>query len=119
VTREKHPMIGEGSSSENETKSAEIKVCTLSSDMSASLSATSPGYDVLWLGDSRPDLSRVVREFVQMALVDGGSVSVMGSGPASMGTSLRSAIATVNDGARVWRGEEKFDVYLYWDDRMD
>jgi len=85
----------------------------------SSLADSEPGYEVVWLGDRHPDLSEVVSEFVEQAPEIGGSVSVVGSGPGGMGTSLRRAVAAVNDGGRVWKGEEKYDVHLHWDDRMD
>jgi ferric-chelate reductase len=32
---------------------------------------------------------------------------------------LRAAVAKKNDGGRVWRGEERFDVRLVCDDRLE
>jgi hypothetical protein len=109
VTRETDASVTKdrkGSSSVGEIKSAEVSTSSGSSDV-ACLSKTGPGYEIVWLGESRPTLSQVMREFVEIAPGDDGSFSVVGSGPGSMGTSLRNAIAAVNNGARVWRGEEK------------
>jgi hypothetical protein len=32
---------------------------------------------------------------------------------------LRSIVAKCNDGSKVWRGEERFDVELVCDDRLE
>jgi ferric-chelate reductase len=32
---------------------------------------------------------------------------------------LRSAVAQCNDAGRVWKGEERFDVQLVHDDRLE
>ncbi|XMA18665.1 hypothetical protein WAI453_011456 [Rhynchosporium graminicola] len=119
ITRELNSRTSkELSSSEDEIKGPTTRTSIAGSNLS-SLSDAEPGYEVIWLGDRHPDLSVVVKEFVEAAPEIGGSVSVVGSGPGGMGTSLRKAVAAVNDGSRVWRGEEKYDVHLHWDDRMD
>lgn len=108
------------SDADDEIKGATATVRTsIAGSNISSLADSEPGYEVGWLGDRHPDLSEVVSEFVEQAPEIGGSVSVVGSGPGGMGTSLRRAVAAVNDGARVWKGEEKYDVHLHWDDRMD
>lgn len=119
ITRESASKSSkEGSSSDDEIKGATVRTSIAGSSLSSLVDAE-PGYEVVWLGDRHPDLGEVVREFVEAAPEVGGSVSVVGSGPGGMGTSLRTAVAACNDGARVWRGEEKYDVHLHWDDRQD
>ncbi|KAK3985662.1 putative ferric reductase transmembrane component [Cladorrhinum sp. PSN332] len=65
----------------------------------------------------RPDVSAVVNEFV--GGVARGPTRVFGSGPPSMIGELRGAVAKRNDGGRVWKGEEQFDVRLVCDDRLE
>ncbi|PGH11504.1 hypothetical protein AJ79_04879 [Helicocarpus griseus UAMH5409] len=78
-----------------------------------------PNLHVSWLEDHHPDMGEIVQEFVGSgsSSVAGGRVQVLGSGPAGMGRDLRAAVAAANDGGKVWRGEEGFDVDLYWDNR--
>ena len=57
-----------------------------------------------------------MEDFVEKTI--SGRTQVVASGPAGMGTDLRQAVAGVNDAARVWRGDERGDVGLYWDDRL-
>jgi ferric-chelate reductase len=48
-----------------------------------------------------------------------GSTRVFGSGPPGMVVDLRAAVAKCNSGSRVWMGEERFDVRLVCDDRLE
>lgn len=116
VTREIDPKTGRKDSSEND-EIKEVAIETRSVGSSSSLLGKN-GFEVHYLGDHHPDLGRVVSDFVERAEDAAGSVSVVGSGPGGMGTSLRTAVASVNSGTRVWKGEEKYDVHLHWDDRM-
>ncbi|KAK4170457.1 putative ferric reductase transmembrane component [Cladorrhinum sp. PSN259] len=65
----------------------------------------------------RPDVGVVVNEFV--GGVARGPTRVFGSGPPGMIGELRGAVAGRNDGGRVWKGEEQFDVRLVCDDRLE
>ncbi|KAH8883369.1 hypothetical protein GQ53DRAFT_430872 [Thozetella sp. PMI_491] len=65
----------------------------------------------------RPDISRAVREFTDG--VAHGSTTVFGSGPPGMIEDLRTAVASCNSAARVWKGEDRFDVRLVCDDRLE
>lgn len=118
ITREPCSKPTKEEGSDDEIKGVTVRTSIAGSNISSLVDAE-PGYEVVWLGDHHPDLSQVVNDFVESAPEIGGSVSVVGSGPGSMGTSLRRAVAAVNDGSRVWRGEEKYDVHLHWDDRQD
>ena len=68
-------------------------------------------------GDHRPDVTAVVGQFV--GEVAQGSTRVFGSGPPGMIVDLRAAVAKNNSGGRVWKGEERFDVQLLCDDRLE
>lgn len=68
-------------------------------------------------GGQRPDIKVVVNEFV--GSVAQGPTRVFGSGPPSMIGELRGAVAQRNDGGRVWKGDEQFDVRLICDDRLE
>ncbi|KAK0718962.1 putative FAD binding protein [Apiosordaria backusii] len=67
--------------------------------------------------NQRPDVNVAVNEFV--ANVVQGPTQVFGSGPPSMITELREAVAQRNSGSKVWKGEERFDVRLVCDDRLE
>ncbi|KAL2136154.1 hypothetical protein VTI74DRAFT_5207 [Chaetomium olivicolor] len=65
----------------------------------------------------RPDVTAVLDEFV--ANVSRGPIRVFGSGPPGMIVDLRAAVAKCNSGGKVWKGEERFDVRLVCDDRLE
>lgn len=64
-----------------------------------------------------PDLEDIVEDFLDR-VVD-GPTRVLASGPAGMITKLRTAVAGRNRPGRVWRGEERWDVQLVHDDRVE
>ncbi|KAK5064399.1 hypothetical protein LTR84_000232 [Exophiala bonariae] len=64
-----------------------------------------------------PDVGAMVRDFV--AATAHGPTSVFASGPGGLVSDLRTAVAACNDGARVWRGDERAAVELVCDDRID
>lgn len=64
-----------------------------------------------------PDLSALVHNFVDLTVR--GSTTVFASGPGGMVTDLRRIVAGCNSGDRVWKGEERFDVKLVCDDRLE
>jgi predicted ferric reductase len=65
----------------------------------------------------RPNLLALVPGFVDS--VTRGPTRVFGSGPPGMIGDLRRAVAGCNDGGKVWRGDERCDVELVCDDRME
>ncbi len=67
--------------------------------------------------DRHPDLKALVGDFVDNTVR--GPTKVFGSGPGGMISDLRSIVAMYNSGARVWRGNERFDVSLICDDRLE
>lgn len=72
----------------------------------------------LALGDSEhPDLVMQVTEFVHRTVA--GPTRVVASGPLSMISDLRGAVAELNSPKVVWRGEERHDVQLLHDDRLE
>ncbi|KAK0655619.1 putative FAD binding protein [Cercophora newfieldiana] len=82
-----------------------------SSSSASSSSASGDGQS------TRPDVESVVSQFV--AEVAQGSTRVYGSGPPGMIGDLRAAVAKSNSGSKVWKGEERFDVGLFCDDRLE
>jgi predicted ferric reductase len=66
---------------------------------------------------ARPDLKLAVEEFVASSVR--GRTDVFASGPGSMISDLRTIIAGVNKGGEVWKGEERWDVRLTCDDRLE
>ncbi|CAG8089516.1 unnamed protein product [Penicillium salamii] len=64
-----------------------------------------------------PDLPRLVSSFVGDTVR--GPTSVFASGPGGMISDLRDIVASCNDGPKVWKGQERFDVRLVCDDRLE
>lgn len=90
---------------------------TTSSSSSSSLAAKGQKFKVTFMDDHHPTLSTVVSRFLEERADGRFRTRVVASGPRSMGTDLRSAVGANNDGAKVWKGEGRFDVSLEWDDR--
>lgn len=65
----------------------------------------------------RPDVTTVVKDFIEG--VAQGSTRVFGSGPPGMIGELRNVVADCNSGSKVWKGEDRFDVRLVCDDRLE
>lgn len=66
---------------------------------------------------AHPDLSAVVPGFLD-ANVRGRTI-VFASGPGGMISDLRRDVARANSGAKVWKGDEKADVQLVCDNRLE
>ncbi|KAL2266664.1 hypothetical protein VTJ83DRAFT_6016 [Remersonia thermophila] len=100
-------------------KSAEEKPSEEGDGPSAAASTGSSGAEDVAedVAAGRPDVAALVREFA--GGVAGGPTRVFASGPPGMIVDLREAVAGCNAGARVWRGEEQFDVKLICDDRLE
>ncbi|KAF7590025.1 hypothetical protein BBP40_003413 [Aspergillus hancockii] len=64
-----------------------------------------------------PNLTVQVTKFVDRT-VEGPS-RVVASGPLSMIRDLRSTVASCNRPSEVWRGQERYDVQLIHDDRLE
>jgi len=65
----------------------------------------------------RPDVGQAVVDFVAGTI--GGPTKVVGSGPPGMIGDLRAAVAQSNSGSKVWKGDQRFDVSLICDDRLE
>lgn len=74
--------------------------------------------EITYLLAQRPSLHDIVATFMETRASTKCRTRVVASGPASMGSDLRGAVASMNDGAKVWRGDRKWDVSLDWDDRI-
>ncbi|KAL1598150.1 hypothetical protein SLS59_007160 [Nothophoma quercina] len=66
---------------------------------------------------ARPDLRLMVVDFVASTVR--GRTDVFASGPGGMISDLRTIIAAVNKGGEVWKGDERWDVRLTCDDRLE
>lgn len=60
---------------------------------------------VVELDHHHPNIAELLNAFATSCTT--GSIGVVGSGPAGMGSELRSVVAKMNHGSRVWRGDEK------------
>lgn len=66
---------------------------------------------------NRPHLHDLVKDFVESNVR--GRTQVFASGPGEMISDLRKIVANTNKGAEVWKGEERWDVGLTCDDRLE
>ncbi|KAG5985914.1 hypothetical protein E4U43_005799 [Claviceps pusilla] len=64
-----------------------------------------------------PDLKRLVGGFVASTV--SGRTVVFASGPGGMITDLREIVGGLNAPARVWKRQERYDVELVCDDRLE
>ncbi|XXG99693.1 hypothetical protein Hte_006034 [Hypoxylon texense] len=122
VTREassKSPSISDDMSEKDDMAVKEAGVSSSSISINGVRSESS--IDVQKIGgqgfDRHPDLDKLVQEFVEGTVR--GSTTVYASGPGSMISDLRSIVASCNSGAKVWQGNERYDVRLVCDDRLE
>ncbi|KAL2869060.1 ferric reductase family protein [Aspergillus lucknowensis] len=99
------------SSSSISSSSSSMKEETFSIHEPSSTASLSTGHA------EHPDLGKEVTEFVARTV--SGPTRVIASGPLSMIRDLRSAVASCNRPGEVWRGQERFDVQLLADDRLE
>jgi predicted ferric reductase len=103
--------------------SKEMQITSASDSSSASVSSALSVHGVsksemkLDHIQARPQLRAAVEEFVG-STVRGGT-DVFASGPGEMISDLRSIVAGLNRGGEVWRGEERWNVKLICDDRLE
>ena len=64
-----------------------------------------------------PDLAALVPNFISTAVR--GPTCVYASGPGGMISDLRRTVASCNSGSKVWKGDERYDVELINDDRLE
>ncbi|KAF5024908.1 hypothetical protein F66182_2992 [Fusarium sp. NRRL 66182] len=67
--------------------------------------------------DRHPNLPKLIKDFVSKTI--SGPTTVFASGPGGMISDLRTIVAECNSGSKVWKGEERFDVKLVCDDRLE
>jgi len=100
------------------SKNNEIELCSPAFPLKQSMTVERRGS----LGTAppemrHPDLGAIVREFVDATVQ--GPTSVYASGPGGMISDLRTIVAGLNDGAKVWRGDLRSSVELKCDDRLE
>ncbi|KAF1966840.1 hypothetical protein BU23DRAFT_543701 [Bimuria novae-zelandiae CBS 107.79] len=66
---------------------------------------------------ARPSLRALVEDFVASTI--NGRTDVFASGPGGLISDLRSIVASLNSGADVWKGDERRDIRLTCDDRLE
>lgn len=64
-----------------------------------------------------PDMAAVVDAFLNATVH--GRTEVFASGPGAMLSDLREAVAAQSSGVQVWKGNERFDIALKCDDRLE
>ena len=67
--------------------------------------------------ERHPDLPLLVQDFVDTTVQ--GPTTVFASGPGSMISDLRTIVASCNSGSKIWQGNERYDVRLVCDDRLE
>ncbi|KAG9238101.1 putative Ferric/cupric reductase transmembrane component 1 [Amylocarpus encephaloides] len=120
ITQESPPEVR--SSQDSASKSLEdIEISHAPSSkacFSSSLSSSNPNYNITYMDSVHPSLATIVSGFLDTRACSEYRTRVIASGPAGMGQDLRAAVASVNDGSKVWKGDRRWDVSLDWDDRM-
>jgi ferric-chelate reductase len=90
--------------------SSEADLCDCDLDVPVKLGGAS--------AESRhPDLQKLITEFLDNTIT--GPTSIFASGPGGMLSDLRDIVASCNSASKVWNGDEKFDVSLFYDDRLE
>lgn len=64
-----------------------------------------------------PNLGRLLQDFVDSTVR--GPTTVFASGPGAMISDLRTIVAGCNSASKVWQGDERYDVRLVCDDRLE
>ncbi|KAI0138806.1 ferric reductase like transmembrane component-domain-containing protein [Pestalotiopsis sp. NC0098] len=120
VTREHSPTpsIHEGKTANNKGAVKEIG----SDSSSAASSRSESSWAVQRIGDenhhnTHPNLKEKVGDFVDNTVR--GRTTVYASGPGGMISDLRAIVASCNSAGKVWRGNERHDVELVCDDRLE
>lgn len=95
---------------QNEARSKQVSssACSSASQESLSLLTEENRFQISYLGDHHPSISDVVNDFMERSEAMGGNIEIVGSGPESMGSDLRSSVAKAKSGERVG---------FYWDSR--
>ncbi|KAF9885342.1 hypothetical protein FE257_012959 [Aspergillus nanangensis] len=68
-------------------------------------------------GSTHPDVGACLTDFLSRTAQ--GPTRLFASGPTGLVSSLRTAVASANDPAKVWKGDERYDVQLVHDDRLE
>lgn len=68
-------------------------------------------------GKSHPDLHKMIPGFLDEVVR--GPTTVFVSGPGDMISDVRGIVASCSSGSKVWSGQERFDVRLVCDDRLE
>ena len=115
------PAVSEKATVNDCAKEIEPSSASGSSSLSVSSALSVHGVSKAELGlnhyQARPDLSSIVNRFVEGNVR--GSTHVFASGPGEMISDLRRIVAGVNKGGEVWKGEDRWDVRLTCDDRLE
>lgn len=67
---------------------------------------------------AHPSVTTLLDEFISRRVVCGPS-RVFASGPPGLISDLRQAVASCNSAGKVWKGEERYDVTLICDNRLE
>lgn len=105
VTRETASATAEASNHAPNEKNPQNTSCASGS---ASSHSSSSGH---------PKIATVVDAFLNATVR--GRTEVFASGPGAMLSDLREAVAAQSSGVQVWRGNERFDIALKCDDRLE
>lgn len=117
VTREPiEPNTGTETSCTKEA--ADTTSSAISSEISSAVDlSVQHAFDVESTESRHPDLDSLVGDFVETTVR--GPTSVFASGPGGMVSDLRRIVADCNSGKKVWERNERYDVKLVCDDRLE
>lgn len=116
------PLIGEKGEGNSEIKPVGASSSASSSDFDDNCQCGTE-VPVAKIGDGivdedrHPNLPKLIKEFVANTVR--GPTTVFTSGPGSMISDLRTIVAGCNSASKVWKGDERSDVKLVCDDRLE
>jgi len=106
--------IAEGCcSSDTSTEKSGTGVCCSANTGSSGKGKQCREFCTTYMNSCHPSLDDIVSSFVENRAHSSHRTRVIASGPAGMGHDLRAAVAKVNDGGKVWRGDMRWDVDLH------
>ncbi|KAM0610100.1 hypothetical protein ACHAP1_001967 [Verticillium nonalfalfae] len=129
VTREQEESGKDNNTSANEKLSSDQKARQVTDSSSSSSLPDTNGIalkDIVTYRNTadsndsvrrHPDVGTVVQDFVGETVQ--GPTVVFASGPGAMISELRKSVASLNSGKQVWHGNERWDVELREDNRLD
>jgi ferric-chelate reductase len=103
-----------------EKDKCEVSPCSPSESQSCGCTAEAPVEKLggeSEKGNTHPDLHKLIPGFLNEVVK--GPTTVFVSGPGGMISDVRDIVVSCSSGSKVWSGQERFDVSLVCDDRLE